>query len=254
MAKVITVTNQKGGVGKTTGSVHIALALQEAGHRVLFLDHDTQSHSTFFLTGDMSLKKRANGAEKTFDKPADLKPIITASGIHLLHGHEHLGSLEAEGKTTPDAIAVTSYVRSLPYDFIVIDTPPALGLMQLSAMIWADILVVITDPGIYSMTGVASVKGVVDVLQVNNLLAENFRFRVLFNKFDARSSTDLAVQATFRRMYGDAVIDQTLPFSDAFKTVEATRQPLWALTYMPKRTRLLFQSLPTLIGAVAVEE
>jgi chromosome partitioning protein len=250
MAKVITVTNQKGGVGKTTGSTHLALALQKAGYSVLFVDLDAQGHATLFLTSDMSLAKRTGGAEKLFDAPADLKPIRTPSGVDLLHGHQHLGSLDEGSKSSQDAVNLKGYIHSLPYDFIVIDTPPALMLRQFAAIIWADILVVMSDTGVYSLSGVAAVKGVVDMLRANNLLDSNFQFRVLFNRFDTKSPTDKAVQAKFREMYGDSVVNETLPYSDAFKTVEATREPIWDLKYMPKRFRELFLSLPSLIGAI----
>lgn len=250
MAKVITVTNQKGGVGKTTASTHIALALREAGHSVLFVDLDTQGHATFFLTSDMSLSKRAGGAEKLFDAPADLKPIRTRSEIDLLHGHERLSALDEGSKTTQDSLELRNYIRGLPYDFIVMDTPPALMLRQLSAIIWADILVVMSDTGVFSLSGVAAEKGVVDMLHANNLLDRSFQFKVLFNRFDAKSPTDQAVFEKFREMYGDSVVGETLPYSEAFKTVEATRQPIWSLSYMPKRIRSLYLSLPSVIGAV----
>ena len=250
MAKVITVTNQKGGVGKTTGSTHIARAIREAGHTVLFVDFDSQGHGSLFLSHDMSLLRKPGGAEKLFDKPADLKPIATRSGIDLLHGHSLLGTLDEGTKSSADAVALNEYIHSLPYDYVVIDTPPSLLLRQFAAIIWSDILVVMSDTGQFSLTGVAAVKGVVDMLRANGYLNESFKFRVVFNRFDNKSATDQAVFSRFQQMYGDSVVQDTLPFSEAFKTVEATREVIWELKYMPKRIRQLFQALPVAIGAM----
>jgi len=252
MAKVITVTNQKGGVGKTTSSVHLALAIKKANpdSRVAVIDLDAQGHSTLFLSGDMELRRKEGGASLLFEAPADLKPVMTPAGIALYHGHDKLGALDEGEYTSEDAIKLKDYIRSLPYDYIIIDTPPALGLRQFASVIWADVLLVVSDTGQFALTGIAAVKGMVDMLRVNNLLDKNFAFRVIFNKFNPKNVQDSLVYEKFRSMYGDDVVEQTLPFSEAFKTVEMQREPIWELTYMPRRIRDLFLSLPVHIGVM----
>ena len=91
--RIVTVTNQKGGVGKTTLVCHLALAGVERGLRTLVVDLDTQGNASTMLARDAAVAGQPGGAAALF-ADAPLAPTVTASGLHLLHGHQHLDEVD----------------------------------------------------------------------------------------------------------------------------------------------------------------
>jgi chromosome partitioning protein len=252
MAKVITVTNQKGGVGKTTIAAHLAFALQESGHSVLFVDIDGQGHGSIYISADKTITSRRGGAERIFEGEEGLRGIATASGVDLLHGHLDLGKLDKGHKTSKDAFALRDYVRGLAYDFIVIDTPPALQLRQFAAMIWADILVVVAEPEEKALRGFLKVKEVINLLQKKEMLPGNYEWRILFNKVDQRIAEQQKVLEGFTAQFQDRVVPVVLSERKALVNKSySARVPMWKFKETPKELGAIWRSLPHLIGALS---
>lgn len=151
--KVLTVTNQKGGVGKTALALHLAFAGQERCMRVLLIDLDTQGSASITLTGDATLPSQDGGSGSLFTGGAVL-PRETTSGIALLHGHQKLDAIDAS-LTIPETLDIRDTVRALPYDLVVIDTPPAIGLRHVSPMLWCDSCLTPLEPNGYSVAGLS---------------------------------------------------------------------------------------------------
>ncbi len=151
--KVITVTNQKGGVGKTALALHLALAGSERGLRVLVIDLDTQGNASITLTGDAALPSQDGGSGDLF-AAGGLAPLDTDSGISLLHGHQRLDALDGRLELR-ETLPVKGRLRSLPYDLIVIDTPPAIGLRHVAPMLWCDLCLTPLEPNGYSVAGLS---------------------------------------------------------------------------------------------------
>ncbi|MEO8502470.1 MAG: ParA family protein [Acidobacteriota bacterium] len=163
--KVFVVTNQKGGVGKTTVALHLAWAAKDLGHRVLVVDLDSQGNASQLLSGDVAINKRRGGASALFQRGGSLDPIVTPGGLALLHGHRYL-----DGPNFSDAIQQRDALRSLPYDVAVIDTPPSMSDVFVAPFFWADRLVVpITpDPLTVRVRGHASIDDIVAKARVVN--------------------------------------------------------------------------------------
>jgi len=135
--KIIAVSNQKGGVGKTTHANHLAYALLDAGYRVLFLDVDTQGNSSSFFNQYRSSVPSASffqsecdasGIEEVFQNQLCLLPATGAlENVHRM-GNEHLNNLHDNLNSFPDGC----------YDFCIIDTPPAAGFTLKSVVFAAD--------------------------------------------------------------------------------------------------------------------
>lgn len=155
MPKVLTTLNQKGGVGKTMWSFHLAHAALGMGKRVLVVDFDTQRDCTITLAGELPEGESA-ASHLLFTAPlsAKLEPLVTDSGIHLLFATKNLGALDSNYNLR-DALKRRDRVRNLPYDVIVIDTPPALSLRLLAPLVWADLACVPVQPNEYSVRGLA---------------------------------------------------------------------------------------------------
>ena len=151
--RVLTITNQKGGVGKTALALHLALAGQERGLKVLLIDLDTQGNASITLTGDASLPLRDGGSGNLFAGEG-AKARTTDSGVSLLHGHQKLDAIDAR-ITLPEALPIGQRLRRLPYDLVVIDTPPAIGLRHVAPMLWCDLCLTPLEPNGYSVAGLS---------------------------------------------------------------------------------------------------
>ncbi|MCP3963588.1 MAG: ParA family protein [bacterium] len=180
--RVFTVTNQKGGVGKTALALHLALAGQEQGLRVLLIDLDTQGNAGITLTGDPGLAKCDGGAGDLFAGDG-VQPLTTPSGIALLHGHQKLDAVDANFKLV-DAVPVREAIRVLPYDLVVIDTPPAIGLRQVGPMVWCDLCLTPLEPNGYSVVGLSQT---LEILSAARQLNPLLHSRTIINRHIRRS-------------------------------------------------------------------
>lgn len=251
---IITVTNQKGGVGKTTVSVHLACGLAERGYKTLLIDLDGQGQASTHLTGDTAINRRPNGgAELLFDLEklkAGVSPLTTPLGVDLLFGHNALSRIDEGERTTGDAIDVRDYVRALPYDFIVIDTPPAMQLRQLAAVLWADRLITVIEPEEKAVAGWTRVRDMIKAASAKGLLVDGFQAMVLLNRVDSR----IADQRNAVKQMKAAVpgmIDTVLTARQAVvSTAYSSRLPIWQLKKDKVDTdyAALWRDLPNVIG------
>ena len=91
--RIVTVTNQTGGVGTTTLVCHLALAGVERGLRTLVVDLDTQGNASTMLARDATVARQAGGSAALFAE-APIAPAVTPNGLHLLHGHQRLDEVD----------------------------------------------------------------------------------------------------------------------------------------------------------------
>ena len=180
--RIVTVTNQKGGVGKTTLVCHLALAGVERGLRTLVVDLDTQGNASTMLARDAALARQPGGAAALFSggEPA---PMSTSTGIDLLHGHQRLDEVDQRVRLA-DAAAIRTRLRALPYDVVVIDTPPAIGLRHLGPQVWADLVVTPLEPNSFSLLALGQTLSAIEEIRAIRPGLEN---RVLINRFNRSS-------------------------------------------------------------------
>lgn len=192
MARIITVCNNKGGVGKTTTAVNLGAGLRLRGYNVLLIDYDGQSNLTETLGVPVAEDCHTYTAmrEKTtpYIQPVEVLPQDGTAGVlHVLPSVPDLSALEVELSAEPDRITRFSTVADKyrdKYDVILIDTPPTLGLLTLSALYAADETIITVQPQYLAIRGLVSVTGIIQ--QVEELKGGAVPYYVLFTQYDKR--------------------------------------------------------------------
>jgi chromosome partitioning protein len=224
MAKLITVVNQKGGVGKTTIACHLVFAVAESGKTVLLVDLDTQGNASQILTGDPDISKKTGGAELLFKTGDEIHYSVgNMDRIHILHGHPWLELLDHEQSLLDSAITMRAKIRDLPFDHIVFDTPPSIGPRQVAPMFWSDLILIPVEPASLSMAGLASV---FDTVESASRVNPGVAIRLVINRYINSSTEQKRMRTTLEQKMGNLIIgefSQRVHISDAL----ARSLPVW---------------------------
>jgi chromosome partitioning protein len=177
--KIAAVANQKGGVGKTTVVFHLAHCALAKGCRVLLVDLDPQGNCTTAFARRSDLLEQTGGSEQLFaDGP--VQPLVLTDHLHLLHGHIHLDAVDAHFDLLKAAGEWKQRLRTLPYDLILIDTPPSQGTKPVAALLWADRVIIPACADEWSFQGVLSTQAVISQVRRHN---PTLGFDVILNRF-----------------------------------------------------------------------
>ena len=176
--KIITLANQKGGVAKTTTSSALAAGLSNLGNKVLAIDLDPQSNFTLSCGVDvLSFEKTIYDV---FKGECDAASIVTetALGWDLIPGGLNLAGADMEftqlGREKM-LVKALSKIRE-NYDYIIIDTPPTLGILTANSLIASDYLLVPMEADIYSIQGLSQLSGFIQNVYENG--NRNYTFRI----------------------------------------------------------------------------
>lgn len=207
MTKVISFLNHKGGVGKTTSTINVGAALALLGKKVLLIDFDPQASLTQSLGIDNSketiftaLKNEVNnsGSLPIINKQSNLD--IVPSNIELINAEIMLSSEMARERFLDTLI---SKVKK-QYDFILIDCPPALGIISINAMVASDEIIIPVQTEVLSLHGMFSIIDTIKKAQVKlntKLLLRGF----LLTQYDGRTALHKDVVENVKKMYNEKV-------------------------------------------------
>lgn len=258
MGVIITVANNKGGVGKTTLTCNLAHALTLKGGRALVIDMDSQCNSTSLLADDTTPYQNSLYDILTLDMMAK-KAIIESKikRVDILPNVSDTAVLEYDlSQNLPDNYSilrnkVRDYTRET-YDYILIDTPPNLGYFSLSALFAADFCIVpIAGGSAYSIEGLLKVLGIIEKIQESG--NPDLRFlRLIINNIDRRTVTGKIIVSELEENFRGMMFDTHIPRSTVFEQAEYTKSTVFlnhAASYGAKAYRELASELKSIIVA-----
>lgn len=240
---IVSIFNQKGGVGKTTSVVNLSVALVKEGKKVLVIDMDPQANTTtglgvdkegdsvydlfYEILDDKEAEKENNEeleeaaedkkVKKEVEKKIDFSKYIkeTDSGVLLIKSESSLSGLEVE-LVNLDPVSRTEVLKEIvgkleeEYDFVLIDCPPSLGLLSINALVASDSIIIPIQTEYYALEGVSELMNTYKL--VKDSLNKDLEIEgVLLTMFDKRTNLSYEVVEEVKSYFKNKVFKTMIP-------------------------------------------
>ena len=235
MSRVFAISNQKGGVGKTTTTINLAASLAASEFRVLVIDSDPQGNATSGL-----------GVEKRSDRPSLYHVLLGGvaaenaivptdlEGLSIIPADKNLVGANLELVGIPNRESrLRESIQNIrrDYRFILIDCPPALDLLTLNALVAADSVLVPIQCEFFALEGIS------ELMDTIHRVREAFQHPlqvegILLTMFDERTNLTRQVAADLKEFFGDEVFETVIPRSIRLAEAPSFGKPI--LSYDPR--------------------
>ena len=236
--RILTVANQKGGVGKTTSTVNLAAALAMHGIRVLVIDLDPQGNASTALgvehhLGTPSVYEALLGeislVEAAVPSTASPDLLCVPATIDLAGAEIELVSMVAREQRLKQALSTEALDR-LDVDYVLVDCPPSLGLLTVNALVAAAEVLIPIQCEYYALEGLGQLLSNIDLVR-SHLNTGLHVSTILLTMYDGRTKLADQVTAEVRRHFGDTALRTVIPRS--VKVSEAPGYSQTVLAYDP---------------------
>lgn len=228
-ARTISISNQKGGVGKTTTTINLGAALVQLGKKVLLLDLDPQGNASTGL-GILPENRDITSYEVLLEDTPVSDAIVSSEigGLDIVPSTVDLSSADIELMSNEkrsfllrDALTVSEASRS--YDYILIDCPPSLNLLTLNAMVASDSVLVPLQSEFFALEGLSQL--MLTIREIRTTANATLRIEgVVLTMFDRRNNLSQQVEADARENLGDLVFKTIIP-----RNVRLSEAPSYAM-------------------------
>lgn len=216
--KIYVWANKKGGVGKTTGSSNLAGGLAQAGYRVLAIDMDPQANLTYVFLGERTPAISVYDLMIDADNSVSIHEAIVPTqikGVDILPSHKvAMDGAERElSGVIGEQVLLASRLRELDpdaYDFVVIDSPPNLGILTVNALTSSDEIIIPVRPGIFALQGIEDLFSIIKLVQTRLNRPDLKVAGFVINEVD-HTNVARDVQGELKKQFGSAVFDTQIP-------------------------------------------
>ena len=239
MTKIIAVTNQKGGVGKTTTSINVAYFLAKAGKKTLLVDFDPQGNAT----SGLGIDKQNLGAtiSEVIMRQIDLANIILPTeykNLSIAPATPHLANTEVELAQAQGRFVCLreALQKATDYDYIIIDSPPSLSLLTVNGMIAANYVLLPVQAEFYALEGLGQ------LLESMKLIKKGLNtplelLGVLLTMMDSRTTLSGQVHAEVKKYFPDKIFKNSIPRNIRLAEAPSHGAPVGAYDRFSKGSR-----------------
>jgi chromosome partitioning protein len=227
MRHIIAVTNEKGGVAKTTTTLSLGGCLVEAGFEVLLIDLDAQANLTLGL--GINPGKVRRGISDVLLNSEGIVAVsreTTIPGLYLVPSNADMGLAERFLSIRKDYERVLlNSMNNIPsYDYVLLDCPPSLGVVTINAMTAAQLIIIPTQPEYFSIHGLRGVLATIRKVRSQN--NPNLNYRVLITMMDRRNRIHHTLSDQLRTTFGEGVFQTVIETDTKLRESNVVGMPI----------------------------